>query len=190
MVLSTDDPGNTGSSLSSAGVREGLFDVCWCKDKWEPVMLLYLLTMFLCFWRCTTSATTSVIATSPVWRAKCLQISSWMNGREGPNPTWRTSPAPVPAYQSRWDCYASTFPHLGIPHHSFSVLLTSLASTGRTRHGCESQMNVPRLLWERRAPAACPRSAQQTTAVTQVCGQMAGLLDMSVRSQMLKMDPI
>lgn len=103
MVLSTDDPGNTGSSLSSAGVREGLFDVCWRKDKWEPVVLLYLLTMFLCFWRCTTSATTSVIATSPVWRAKCLQISSWMNGREGPNLTWRILPAPVPAYQSRWD---------------------------------------------------------------------------------------
>lgn len=70
-------------------------------------------------------------------------------------------------------CYASLFPHLRIPNHSFSVLLTSLVSAGRTCHGCESQMNVPRLLWERRAPAACPRSAQQTTAVTQVCTQMA-----------------
>lgn len=67
----------------------------------------------------------------------------------------------------------ASLPPPGIPHHPISIVLTSLVSAGRTRHGCESQTSAPRLLWERRAPAACPRSARQTTAVTQVRAQMA-----------------
>lgn len=160
--------------------------VYWRKcEKWQPVVLLHLLSEPLCVWRCTTSVTTSVIATSPAWRAKCPQISSWMNGRAAPSPTWRTSPAPVPACQSRWDrpAHLHLFPRRPIP-----ALLTSVVSAGRTRRGYESRMNVQRLLWERRAPAACPRSAQQTTAATRVRAQTArkGLKNMCNRSQLLK----
>lgn len=61
----------------------------------------------------------------------------------------------------------------GAPRHSAPMPLTSLASPGRMRRGCESQMNAPRLPWERRAPAACPRSAQRITAVTQVRARAA-----------------
>lgn len=62
---------------------------------------------------------------------------------------------------------ADTIPTGDSPSPSFSTS-NSPVSAGRTRHGCESRMNVPRLPWERRAPAACPRSAQQTTAATRV----------------------
>lgn len=57
----------------------------------------------MCFWRFTTFAITSAIATSPAWRAKCPQTSSWTSGRAAPSPTWRTSPDPAPVCQSRWD---------------------------------------------------------------------------------------
>lgn len=50
-----------------------------------------------------TCVITFAIGTSPVWRAKCPQTSSWMNGRGAPSLTWRTSPDPVAVCQSRWE---------------------------------------------------------------------------------------
>ncbi len=50
-----------------------------------------------------TCVITSATATSPVWRAKCPQTSSWTTGRAAPSPTWRTSLDPVPVCRSRWD---------------------------------------------------------------------------------------
>lgn len=83
----------------------------------------------------------------------------------------------------RSDTPASSPPPVGdSPRPPRSVAVTSPVSAGRTRHGCESQMNVPRLPWERRAPAACPRSARRTTAATQVRAQTAEL-DTCTRSE-------
>jgi len=84
---------------------------------------------YICFPRCMTCVIISAIATSLAWREKCPQTLFWMNGREGPSLTWRTSVDPALVCQSRWDYLSkkdklhciSMFHLLRIPHFTFNV---------------------------------------------------------------------
>lgn len=156
----------------------------WRSECWQT---------WICLRRCTTCATTSVIATSPVWRVKCPQTSSWTSGRAAPSLTWRTSLDPVPVCLSRWDDATNlaqwesppslrifSFPaassgylnndHLpqGFLFRSTVLPPTSSVCACRMHRGYGSLRNVPLLLWERPALVACLHSAQQTTVATQV----------------------